>query len=76
MVVNPHLLKNVKVDPLTAFDPLTLIAAGPLVVVVPPNSPFATFQALVETAQKEPGKLIYGSAGNGSASHRATLGRK
>ena len=73
MVVNPHLFKNVKVDPLTAFDPLTLIAAAPLVVVVPPNSPFASFQALVEAAQKEPGKLTYGSAGNGSASHLATL---
>lgn len=73
MVVNPHLFKNVKVDPLTAFDPLTLIAAAPLVVVVPPSSPFTSFQALVEAAQKEPGKLTYGSAGNGSASHLATL---
>src|SRR3712207_6878952 len=32
MVVNPHLFKNVKIDPLTAFDPLTLITAAPLVV--------------------------------------------
>ena len=39
MVVNPHLFKNVKIDPLTAFDPVTLIAEAPLVVVVPENSP-------------------------------------
>ena len=39
MVVNPHLFKNMKVDPLTAFDPVTLITAAPLVVVVPKNSP-------------------------------------
>ena len=40
MVVNPHLFKNVKIDPLTAFDPLTLITAAPLVVIVPRNSTF------------------------------------
>src|SRR3954447_3406335 len=73
MVVNPHLFKNVKIDPLTAFDPLTLITAAPLVVVVPKNSPHKTIKELVEHAQKNPGKLTYGSAGNGSASHLATV---
>ncbi|MBA4219803.1 Bug family tripartite tricarboxylate transporter substrate binding protein [Bosea vestrisii] len=73
MVVNPHLFKNVRVDPLTAFDPLTLISAAPLVVVVAPNSPHKTLAELVGQAQKNPGKLTYGSAGNGSASHLATI---
>lgn len=73
MVVNPHLFKNVKIDPLTAFDPLTLITAAPLVVVVPKNSPHKTIKDLIEHAQKNPGKLTYGSAGNGSASHLATV---
>src|SRR5918994_402392 len=73
MVVNPHLFKNVKIDPLTAFDPVTVIAAAPLVVVVPEASPITSIQQLVEEARKEPGKLTYGSAGNGSASHLATL---
>ena len=72
MVVNPHLFKNVKIDRLTAFDPLTLITAAPLVVVVPKNSPHATIKDLIEHAQKNPSKLTYGSAGNGSASHLAT----
>ena len=73
MVVNPHLFKNVKVDPLTAFDPITLIAGAPLVVVVPPDSPFTSMKELVDDAKANPGKLTYGSAGNGSASHLATL---
>lgn len=73
MVVNPHLFKNVKVDPLTAFDPITLISAAPLVVVVAPNSAHKTLAELVGYAQKNPGKLTYGSAGNGSASHLATV---
>src|SRR5215212_7063899 len=73
MTVNPHLFKNVKIDPLTAFDPVTLVAQAPLVVVVPQGSPLASFQLLVEEARKRPGGLTYGSAGNGSASHLATL---
>jgi tripartite-type tricarboxylate transporter receptor subunit TctC len=73
MVVNPHLFKNVKIDPLTAFDPLTLITAAPLVVVVPKNSSHKSIKELIDHAQKNPGKLTYGSAGNGSASHLATV---
>jgi tripartite-type tricarboxylate transporter receptor subunit TctC len=57
MVVNPHLFKNVKIDPLTAFDPVTVIAAAPLVVVVPAASPITSIKQLVEEAQKTPGKL-------------------
>jgi tripartite-type tricarboxylate transporter receptor subunit TctC len=73
MVVNPHLFKNMKVDPLTAFDPITLITAAPLVLVVPNDSKFKNFRELMDFAQKNPGKLTYGSAGNGSASHLATV---
>jgi tripartite-type tricarboxylate transporter receptor subunit TctC len=73
MTVNPHLFKNVKIDPLTAFDPVTLIAKAPLVMVVPADSRFTSFQAIVDEAKANPGGLTYGSAGNGSASHLATL---
>jgi tripartite-type tricarboxylate transporter receptor subunit TctC len=73
MTVNPHLFKNVRVDPLTAFDPVTLVAEAPLVVVVPEESRFTSFGQLVEAAKADPGGLTYGSAGNGSASHLATL---
>jgi tripartite-type tricarboxylate transporter receptor subunit TctC len=73
IAVNPHLFKSLKVDTLTAFAPITLIAAAPLVVVVPQKSEFKTFKQLVEFAKSSPGKLTYGSAGNGSASHLATI---
>jgi len=71
MVVNPHLFRNVKIDPLKAFAPITLITAAPLVVVVPKASPFKTIQELISFAEKHPDKLTYCSAGNGSASHLA-----
>jgi tripartite-type tricarboxylate transporter receptor subunit TctC len=73
MTVNPHLFKNVKIDPLTAFDPVTLVAQAPLVVVVPEDSRFTDLKLLVDEAKANPGGLTYGSAGNGSASHLATL---
>lgn len=73
MVVNPHLFKNLKVDPLKAFDPVVLITSAPLVLVVPAKSPIKTAQEFIEFASKNPGKLSYGSAGNGSASHLAVI---
>jgi tripartite-type tricarboxylate transporter receptor subunit TctC len=73
IAVNPHLMKNLKTDTLNAFDAVTQIASAPLVVVVPASSPIKTFGELIEAARKDPGKLTYGSAGNGSASHLATV---
>jgi tripartite-type tricarboxylate transporter receptor subunit TctC len=73
IAVNPHLFKNLKIDPLQAFTPVTLIAAAPLLVVVPAKSEFTSIEQLIKYAQANPGKLTYGSAGNGSASHLATV---
>ncbi|MFZ9501376.1 MAG: Bug family tripartite tricarboxylate transporter substrate binding protein [Beijerinckiaceae bacterium] len=73
MVVNPHLFKNMKVDPLAAFDPVTLITSAPLALVVPAKSAKKTAADFFDFAKKNPGKLSYGSAGNGSASHLATV---
>ena len=73
MVVNPHLFKSMKVDTLKAFDPVTLLASAPLVVVVPKDSKFKDLKELVAFAKANPEKLNFGSAGNGSASHLATL---
>ena len=73
MVVNPHLFKNLKVDPLQAFDPVTLITSAPLALVVPAKSNLKTIKDFFDYARANPTKLSYGSAGNGSASHLAVV---
>jgi tripartite-type tricarboxylate transporter receptor subunit TctC len=73
MVVNPHLFKSLRVDTLKAFAPVTLLATAPLVVVTPKDSPYKDMKDLIAAAKAKPGDLAYGSAGNGSASHLATL---
>ena len=73
IAVNPHIMKTMTVDTLRAFDAVTQVAETPLVVVVPETSRYRTFGELVDAMKQSPGKLTYGSAGNGSASHLATL---
>jgi tripartite-type tricarboxylate transporter receptor subunit TctC len=73
MVVNPHLFKSLRVDPLAVFDPVTQIAYAPLLLAVPKSSRFETFKDFLDFGAANPGKLTYGSAGNGSASHMATV---
>lgn len=70
MVVNPHVF-DLKNDPAEALEPIAMIADASLVVTVGPGLPVKTMGEFLEKAKA--GQLIYGSAGNISASHVATL---
>jgi tripartite-type tricarboxylate transporter receptor subunit TctC len=71
--INPWLFDNLPYDPIKDFAPVTLVASVPNVLVA--NVAFAqkneikTLQDLIAYAKKNPGKLNYGSGGNGSAGH-------
>ena len=56
-------------DPLNDFVPVALIAEIPLVVIARKDFPANTFEEFMAYAKANPGKLNYGSAGVGSASH-------
>lgn len=58
-------------DPLAQFVPVAPIAVGPLAFVVHPDFPAATMREFVDYARRHPGKINYGSAGNGSVNHLA-----
>lgn len=68
---NAALINNLPYDTLKDFAPITLLATAPLLLVVHPSLPFNSVQELIEYARKQPGKLAYGSSGNGGPQHLA-----
>ena len=72
LAVNPALFgKKLPYDPNKDFAPITLVAKVPNVIAVSEKSNYKTLSDLVIDAKKNPGKINYGSAGNGSAGHLA-----
>jgi tripartite-type tricarboxylate transporter receptor subunit TctC len=51
------------------FEPITVLAYVPNVVVIHPKHDFKTLQDLIRYAKANPGKLNFGSAGNGTTHH-------
>jgi tripartite-type tricarboxylate transporter receptor subunit TctC len=67
--INQHLYKNAGYDPVTSFAPIALIASVPIMLVSNPSAPFTTVAGMIAYAKANPGKLSYGSQGNGTTSH-------
>lgn len=68
-VIHPALRAKVGYDPIRDFEPITVIANTHQLIVGHPSVPAANVRELVAYARKNPGKLNYGSAGSGSATH-------
>jgi tripartite-type tricarboxylate transporter receptor subunit TctC len=67
---NPQLFAaNPSYDPLTDFEDVALIAQIPLVLIARNDLPANSVEEFIAFAKANPGKLSYGSAGVGSASH-------
>jgi len=73
--INPWLYAKLPYDPIRDFTPITGVARVPNVLVMSPETAsrlgIAGVADLVGYAKKNPGKLNYGSGGNGSAGHLA-----
>lgn len=70
--IAPALYPKLDYNILTDFIPIGVIAQPPQVVVVHPGKVQAkTLQELIDFARKNPDKLNYGSAGNGTTHHLA-----
>lgn len=63
---NPHLYPDAGYDPVRDFTAVTTVATGPLVLVVPANSPYRSLSDLIAAARSQPGKMVHGHAGVGS----------
>ena len=73
--INPWLYAKLPYDPIRDFTPITLVAQVPNVLVMNADAAqrlgIGTVHDLVLHARRNPGKLNYGSGGNGSAGHLA-----
>ena len=58
-------------DPTKELKPVVLLAEAPSILIVRQDLPARSVQELLALAKAQPGKLTYGSAGNGSAMHMA-----
>jgi tripartite-type tricarboxylate transporter receptor subunit TctC len=67
--INPSLFANLPYDPLRDFDPVSVLASAPYVLVVHPSLPARSMKQLIALAKQQPGALAYASAGNGSGPH-------
>ena len=67
--VNPTLYAQPGFDPVKDFDPVMLVATVPFLLVVNPTVPASSVAELIALAKKEPGKIAYGSSGNGTTNH-------
>ena len=71
ILVNPILSPKPGFDPRRDLLPVTKVTSSPLVVAAHASVGVANLRELVAYAKKNPGKLNYGSSGNGSAPHLA-----
>ncbi|MEI6468517.1 MAG: tripartite tricarboxylate transporter substrate binding protein [Betaproteobacteria bacterium] len=58
-------------DPIKSFVPISLVAITPYLLVVNPKVPANNLAELIALAKKQPDKMNYASAGNGSTTHLA-----
>jgi tripartite-type tricarboxylate transporter receptor subunit TctC len=71
MAVNVSLYKKLPYDPVRDFEPITLTADSLQALVVHPSLPVHSVKDFIALAKAYPGKLTYGSSGNGGALHLA-----
>ena len=72
LTIIPNIQQKVPYDPLKDFQPVSLIATAPLLVVVHPSLPVRSIKELIALAKAKPGQLNYASNGVGSSTHLAT----
>ncbi|HXE49913.1 MAG TPA: tripartite tricarboxylate transporter substrate binding protein [Ramlibacter sp.] len=71
MTMLPNLQPKMPWDILHDFETVSLVATVEWGLVVPANAPQRSAADLIASARKEPGKIDYGSGGNGSPQHIA-----
>lgn len=66
--INPHLQK-LPYDPDKDLLPVSLVAVTPMLLAVPKGSPYNSLQDLIKAAKQSPGKISFGSGGQGTVQY-------
>jgi tripartite-type tricarboxylate transporter receptor subunit TctC len=69
LAINPATYKSLPFEVLGDLVPIGKIASVPNIMAINPSVPAADMAAFIALAKREPGRLFYASAGNGSVSH-------
>jgi tripartite-type tricarboxylate transporter receptor subunit TctC len=72
VMIAPHIVKRPDLDPLKVLTPVAATGAVSLYVLLHPSVPAQNFREFLAYAKANPGKLNYGTPGNGTSPHIAT----
>jgi len=72
MMIAPHIVKRPDLDPTKVLTPVVATGGVSLYVLVHPKMPARNFAEFMVHVRANPGKLNYGTPGNGTSPHIAT----
>jgi tripartite-type tricarboxylate transporter receptor subunit TctC len=72
MMIAPHIVNRADLDPTKLLTPVVPTGRVSLYVLTHPNVPVSNFKEFLAHARANPGKLNYGTPGNGTSPHIAT----
>ena len=76
LATNVALFKKLPYDPLTDFQPISLVIRSPIVLLVPASSPYKNLRDLIDAAKKAPGRITVGTGSAGYQMMGALFGEK
>ena len=71
LAINPALYRTMSFDPIKDLAPVIPLITAPNVLAVDASLPIRSVKELIDYARANPGKLNYGSSGNGATNHMA-----
>ena len=72
LTINPNMNAKMPYDSLRDFAPVSLATISPFVLTVHPALPVKNLKDFIAFARTQPGRLNYGTSGNGSVAHLST----